>query len=279
MRHTRKAFTIIELLIVIGIILLLISIFLAVIAKSRQYARLPGCMKNQTTLFNAIKMFAMSNNDACPGSCGPVSGGPGSTPYIGIGQLTSVTDSLPQTTLQLTSRSALLIRGYVATSDPFHCPQQDVELPFEMEIMNSMGQSGSANFQYVFNQVFVGDKKCDPAKMLPVYSNNLVLSPVTFARVGNPSRCVMITEDGLLTDITVQTVVGTTTYVHASPIHNVRANRPTVDKYTFTRADTVVCTYVDGHSEATLIETALLSPIAYMVPSDHSDRFGHPLIH
>jgi prepilin-type processing-associated H-X9-DG protein/prepilin-type N-terminal cleavage/methylation domain-containing protein len=68
----RKAFTLVELLVVIGIISVLISILLPTLAKVRQQAAATKCAANLRGLAQAWQMYGQSNKDYSP---------PGRMPY------------------------------------------------------------------------------------------------------------------------------------------------------------------------------------------------------
>jgi prepilin-type N-terminal cleavage/methylation domain-containing protein len=74
MRKQKSAFTLVELLVVIGIIALLISILLPALGKARKQAILAQCLSNEKQIGQAIYMYAISNNGAIV-PCGGYNGG------------------------------------------------------------------------------------------------------------------------------------------------------------------------------------------------------------
>src|SRR5438105_4201516 len=66
----RHAFTLVELLVVIGIIAVLIGILLPALSKARRQALLTVCMSNQKQLINALLMYCNDNNGRFPGGPG-----------------------------------------------------------------------------------------------------------------------------------------------------------------------------------------------------------------
>ena len=63
----RKGFTLVELLVVIGIIALLISILLPSLNKAREAARRVKCLSNMRQIALAMNMFTQDNNGLMPG--------------------------------------------------------------------------------------------------------------------------------------------------------------------------------------------------------------------
>src|ERR1700761_2747231 len=64
-----KAFTLVELLVVIGIIGLLISILLPSLSKARAQANLIACQAQLRDFGNAINMYSQSYKGWMPGPC------------------------------------------------------------------------------------------------------------------------------------------------------------------------------------------------------------------
>ena len=73
----RKAFTLVELLVVIGIIALLISILLPALSKARQQGNWAVCLSNLKQIGNALTMYANENKGYLPR---PASGANGPWP-------------------------------------------------------------------------------------------------------------------------------------------------------------------------------------------------------
>src|SRR5205085_736694 len=64
----KRAFTLVELLVVIGIIALLISVLLPALAKARKAANTVKCAANLRSITQAMRIYASQNRDAILGS-------------------------------------------------------------------------------------------------------------------------------------------------------------------------------------------------------------------
>jgi prepilin-type N-terminal cleavage/methylation domain-containing protein len=68
-RRRRRAFTLVELLVVIGIIAVLISLLLPTMSQAREQARRAACLNNVRQLTNAVMMYLAENQQVLPEAC------------------------------------------------------------------------------------------------------------------------------------------------------------------------------------------------------------------
>jgi prepilin-type N-terminal cleavage/methylation domain-containing protein len=68
--RNRRAFTLVELLVVIGIIAVLIGILLPALSKANRQAKVTACLSNQKQLVMALIMYCNDNKGTFPGGSG-----------------------------------------------------------------------------------------------------------------------------------------------------------------------------------------------------------------
>lgn len=134
MKRRNTGFTLVELLVVIGIIALLISILLPSLNRARETANRVKCGNNLRQIGLALKLYANENRGAFPRA--QYTAGAASTPTWGTGYLATDPFGTPAqttgttTTIQFNDVSMalyLLLRTQDITSEVFTCPSSNAE--------------------------------------------------------------------------------------------------------------------------------------------------------
>jgi prepilin-type N-terminal cleavage/methylation domain-containing protein len=139
MKTCRRAFTLVELLVVIGIIALLISILLPVLKRARDSALSVACSSNQRQLMLAFRLFADEHKGHLPGN------------FVDYDQ----TDKDKRAWLMnyqdpLTAAPQIgTIYRYLKNKNVYRCPAQEA-------IVAGVGAGSNGHFDYAAFGVFTG---------------------------------------------------------------------------------------------------------------------------
>jgi prepilin-type N-terminal cleavage/methylation domain-containing protein/prepilin-type processing-associated H-X9-DG protein len=150
----RRAFTLVELLVVIGIIALLIGILMPALSRAQRQARQTACLSNQKQLLLALIMYCQDNKGCFPGGPGLANVNGVSKFFPGLASWDSVANN-PYSCNQDEKNGPVFFAKYVSNSKKIPgCPAA----PDDVRDTGFDRASNRANYWYPLSLVYTPEE-------------------------------------------------------------------------------------------------------------------------
>lgn len=191
-RCRRRGFTLVELLVVIGIIALLMSILLPALNKARESARQVKCANNMRNIWYACIMYANENKDVLPIP-------PRIENSVVAGQALSdnlaiVLDTMGVYDYDLGALWPYVSKSHIARQEVFQCPTDLDSFRAVMKGTVNTQASYERNFTYSWNAMLRGS---DNANDSPPYSK---ATGIKLGSIVMPGQKLVLVEENFPND-------------------------------------------------------------------------------
>jgi prepilin-type processing-associated H-X9-DG protein/prepilin-type N-terminal cleavage/methylation domain-containing protein len=170
--HT--AFTLVELLVVIGIIAVLISMLLPALNRARQSAQAVQCLSNQRQIALAIQMYANGNKQSYP-------------PFSFWWRNNLATNDSLYNYNDGSWAAELVRQGYIKAPPLFHCPVFQTQIDWFDQAMWDVNGIAYRWADYGYNHTFVGSS----ARYYPSTDPRYV-EPAKTTQIRHPAETILL---------------------------------------------------------------------------------------